>query len=96
MRMPTIKRDNQATCVEFGFVTVWFSYETPIAFQFEGQPRVVSENVWSATTGRHLSAIDGGDKKSRVDHAQFGKIWDLEMAAASLKMSLAHIKGEVA
>jgi hypothetical protein len=90
--MPSISRDNQATCVEFGFVTVWFSYETPIAFQFEGQPRVVSQNVWSKTTGKHLSAIDGGNHKTRVDHAQFQKLWDLSVTAASLSESLRHIK----
>jgi hypothetical protein len=74
MKMPTLDRDNQATRVDFGFVSVWFSYETAIAFQFEGRPVVVHENIWSQTTGKHLTAIDGG-KGLRVPQTTFERLW---------------------
>ena len=54
------------TKINIGTITVWFSYETPIAFQVDGQPLVVRENVWSTTTGKHLNAIDGGDKEAKA------------------------------
>ncbi len=52
---------------------VWYSYSTPVAFAFNGA-RTVRENEWRQTTGRHLSAIDGGDKlakRSRVSGEEF-------------------------
>ena len=51
----------------FGFNT-YYSYATPVAFERYGK-LFVSENVWSRTTGKHLTQIDGGDKKSRIPHA---------------------------
>ena len=57
--------------VTIGNLTVWFSYETPIAYQSMHDPLRVCENVWSAATGKHLNAIDGGDKASRLPREQF-------------------------
>ena len=57
--------------VTIGNLTVWFSYETPIAYQSMNDPLRVSENVWGATTGKHLNAVDGGDKASRLPREQF-------------------------
>lgn len=51
-------------------LTVWFSYDTPVAFLPHGGERMVSLNEWGQTTGKHLNAIDGGDKASRVPHQQ--------------------------
>lgn len=48
----------------------WFSYQTLVAFCGGGE-RVVLQNYWGPTTGKHLNAIDGGSKKQRVDHATF-------------------------
>jgi len=53
--------------VDVGPVRVWFSYRTPVAFQVDGHSRVVRQNDWSTTTGKHLNWIDGGDKKSQVE-----------------------------
>ena len=50
---------------------VWYSYKTPIAFKYNGGGIVVRVNDWRQTTGKHLNAIDGGDKKSRVPGADF-------------------------
>lgn len=75
MNIPTCNFDRNSGYVDLGAVTLWFSYRTLIAFQFVGKPRVVSENCWSNTTGKHLNAIDGGDKASRVDRKTFEKLW---------------------
>ena len=67
------------TKVNIGTVMVWFSYETPIAFKVDGQPRVVRENVWSTTTGKHLNSIDGGTKEAkahRVSSVEFNRALD--------------------
>lgn len=70
-------------CVEVGSVTVWFSYKTPVAFQVRGFPRVIHENVWGPTTGKHLNAIDGGgDKKSRVSAEEFERLWATQIEPA--------------
>lgn len=63
-------------CVEVGPVTVWFSYKTPVAFQVDGRERVVRENSWGPTTGKHLNWIDDGDKNSRVSSADFARLWE--------------------
>lgn len=56
--------------------SVWYSYKTPVAFQIGFGAVVVRENDWGPTTGKHLNAIDGGDKKSRIPGAQFEKMLD--------------------
>ena len=56
-------------------VTVWFSYKTPVAFKVGAGPRIVRQNDWGPTTGKHLNAIDGGDKKSRVTGEEFERLW---------------------
>ena len=67
------------TKVNIGTVMVWFSYDTPIAFKVYGQPRVVRENIWSTTTGKHLNWIDGGTKEAkanRVSSDEFDRALD--------------------
>lgn len=48
---------------------VWFSYETPIAFSYNGR-LYISENAWSVTTGKHLNRIDP-DKNKRLPASEF-------------------------
>jgi hypothetical protein len=59
--------------LEFGDLFLWFSYETVVAFKEPGKNAVVSENIWSNTTGNHINTIDGGreNKKHRLPRAQF-------------------------
>ena len=67
------------TRVLFNDVIVWFSYETPIAFKVDGQPRVVRENMWGPTTGKHLNLADGGTKEAkahRVSSDEFDRALD--------------------
>ena len=66
--------------VELGPVRVWFSYTTPVGFQVDGHCRVVHKNDWGPTTGRHLNAIDDGDKKSRVSGEDFERLWQEQVA----------------
>lgn len=66
------------TKINVGTVTVWFSYDIPIAFRASGE-RVVRENIWSTTTGKHLNAIDGGTKEAkarRVSSDEFDRALD--------------------
>ena len=51
----------------------WFSYKSLVAFATPGMPPVVRQNMWGAITGKHLSAIDGGDKAGRWPFENFKK-----------------------
>ena len=53
---------------------VWFSYSTPIAFQPLGETLIIRQNDWSATTGKHLNAINA-DKDIRVTGERFEKLF---------------------
>lgn len=64
--------------VAMGPVTVWFSYRTAVAFQVDGHARVVRENSWGPTTGKHLNWIDGGGSavKERVSSEEFERLFN--------------------
>jgi hypothetical protein len=49
---------------------VYYSYSTPIALEIDGVLKV-SENQWSITTAKHLSWIDNGNKKDRLNKNDF-------------------------
>ena len=59
--------------IDAGDVSVWYSYRTPVAVQVGDGPILVRKNEWGPTTGKHLNAIDGGDKKTRVSSSDFVK-----------------------
>ena len=65
--------------VEFPGLTVYFSYQTPVAFSCDGK-LVVRKNDWGPTTGKHLGWLDGGNKKNRLPAKEFQeqleKAWD--------------------
>jgi len=52
---------------------VYYSYTTPVALEIDGVLKV-SENQWSITTGRHLTWIDGGNKKGRLKREEFNQL----------------------
>lgn len=61
--------NNNLTRVYLGTnLTIWFSYETPVAFAISGEGTFKSENIWSRTTGRHLNTIPA---KVTLEHAEF-------------------------
>ena len=67
-----------AICVELGERTIYFSYDTIVAFRGtnskgERFPLTVSANCWGPTTGKHLNAIDYGQKDKRLPREEFEK-----------------------
>lgn len=70
-------------------IDVYFSYKTPVAFRTTSTGLIVRENDWGPTTGKHLNAIDGGDKKTRVPGAVFEEA--LQAANAGFRADAAAI-----
>lgn len=56
------------TEVSVNGLTLWFSYQTVIAYQTTGNIQVC-ENVWSKTTGKHLNYLC--DKSQRLPYETF-------------------------
>ena len=54
--------------------TLYFSYETLVAFHTPESGLIVRENHWGTTTGKHLNYIDGGNKKNRVSASKFTEL----------------------
>lgn len=54
MRLKKLQANLTRLNINNGYI--YFSYETPIAFT-KGDTVVISENIWSRTTGRHLSRV---------------------------------------
>ena len=52
-----------------GDLKLHFSYSTIIAYELDGD-KVISENIWSMTTGKHLNWIDD-DKDKRINPEEF-------------------------
>lgn len=89
MTLPTIASykghpNANAMRLEFGRVTVWFSYSTPVAFHTPESGLVVRENAWGPTTGKHLNMIEAqapdGARRPRVSGDEFRSLWS-EFAA---------------
>ena len=90
--LPTIYQfAPNVTRLGLGDLTIWYSYMTPIAFETRSDhghrlTRVVLQNVWGPTTGKHLNAIDGGGedaKKNRVSSDVFDKALDQALKGGS-------------
>jgi len=89
-------RNTKLVCVELqrqdnrDWLLVYFSYDTAVAFYSCKREIIVSQNVWSKTTGRHLNEIDGGAKEKRVPYNEFKKLLAKALQAFVTKQS----KGE--
>ena len=63
--------------IRMGSRTVYFSYDTIIAFKGYNSTgeyfNCVHVNDWSTTTGKHINFIDGGNKKTRLEDGVFQK-----------------------
>lgn len=70
---------------DVGGNSFWFSYKTLIAFQRGYGPVVVHQNDWSTTTGKHLNAIDDGNKKTRLSASDFEAAFVREFGSAQVK-----------
>ena len=66
---------NQYMVSSFG-KELYFSYETCVAFRGEDGKLIVSENVWSKTTGKFLNELQP-DKTVRLDYEAFSKKLDV-------------------
>jgi hypothetical protein len=61
-----------AHVVRVGPLRFLFSYETVVAFRIGSDPWVVSENVWSKTTGKHINQTCGAGAR-RIPHEEFAQ-----------------------
>ena len=62
--------------VEIGTLTLYFSYETIIAFgNGSGNGLKITKNYWGTTTGKHLNAIST-NKSIRLDQDTFQRELD--------------------
>lgn len=57
--------------VDIDTYTFYFSYETIVAYETPETGLVVSENIWSVTTGRHLNSLNS--KEDRILNKEFDK-----------------------
>lgn len=61
------------TCVQIGGakgMSLYFSYETIVAFHTFQTGMVICKNIWGTTTGKHLNWLDT-DKSTRVCYEDF-------------------------
>lgn len=59
--------------VRLGFMKIWFSYDTPVAFShalYKQGITFIRENDWSTTTGKHINSINK-DKSRRISGEEF-------------------------
>ena len=85
---------NLYSCTDNG-VTVYYSYVTPVAIKDPFNVLHVSTNIWSSTTGKHLTWIDGGSpeaKKRRLDGADFKKVRDIDGVERSYNLQSSYIR----
>ena len=61
--------------IETDGIDLYYSYETIVAYRDEEDGLVVSENVWSTTTGKHLNWILA-DKLLRTKNENFNNLLD--------------------
>lgn len=94
MKFPTVETYGQysndnygAHClrVTFGDLTLFYSYNTIIAFD-NGNERFVRDNDWGPTTGKHLNWIDGGAKGYRIPGYQFENRLAEELLAMQIEV----------
>jgi hypothetical protein len=92
MMLPTFENYMDTTSANYGLNSLrffdadgnvfWYSYKTLVAFKTLSGERVVRENTWGPTTGKHLNAIDP-DKSKRVDEARFNELYQEAFACST-------------
>lgn len=65
-------------------LTVWFSYETPIAFHHPDFGTVARENDWGPTTVKHLGMVDV-DKADRLPGVLFLARLDMALVTGAVR-----------
>lgn len=56
--------------VDLGEITLYYSYETIVAYEDDRDGLVCSTNIWGTTTGKHLNWIQSL-KSKRIDNVEF-------------------------
>lgn len=59
-----------STIVSLGGLDVLFSYQTAVAYR-DGGAWTVSENIWSNTTGKHITQETGVPREHRIPNSEF-------------------------
>lgn len=72
--MALTKLGNNFYTVKIANLRVWYSYKTPIAYKYDGEPVMVSKNMWSRTTGKHINQIKKEHNYIEVDHSEILKV----------------------
>lgn len=57
--------------VMVGDIIVWFSYTTPIAFKVGLDNILISENIWTKTTGKHINYVKTVAEYTEVPYEEF-------------------------
>jgi hypothetical protein len=72
--------------IDVGLLSLWFSYDTVVAYQDGHWQLHVSENCWGPTTGKHLNLIDSGEKTNRMKRADFETALEAVLKAHGLSI----------
>jgi len=56
--------------VAFDVFTLYYSYDTIIAYKDRDDGFVMRENIWNTTTGKHMNWLDD-NHKNRITGAEF-------------------------
>lgn len=78
-----LSREGNLTTVDLGSLRLSFSYDVLVSLQVEGGGRLVRQNEWGVTTGKHLNKIDGGTPaavEARLPRDQFRESADAVLA----------------
>jgi len=75
---------SHSQAIELGNLTIYFSYDTVVAFSEPGN-LTCTENTWGPTTGKHLNAIQP-DHDKRLKRDDFEK--QLEKCLKRHKLSV--------
>ena len=74
----TYARGDNNKVVIIGDLKLYFSYQTVIAFEVVDNGIIISENVFSQTTGAHINAIEP-DKTKHINRKEFESMLDAFM-----------------
>ena len=79
--MGTVNKNEVTLTTSNGSITIYFSYQTAVAFELRTDGIVCRENDWAQTTGKLLNELEP-DHKARVT----GEVFEarLEQALSSL------------
>ena len=67
---------NLYSCFINGY-QVYYSYNTAVGIRYPNNDLYVANNVWSTTTGRHLTWIDGGSKEAKEERIKYNDLLDI-------------------